>query len=223
MAERHALKIGSWNIAACRGMDGKVDPERTARALRDLGCFAVAVQELPTPKTSRFERALRGVGLKLTYSPSPAGEEGFGIGVVSRIDPVSSRTIDLGQGRCVVICTFPHVVVASAHLDHKSGTRRGSQARAISSALASAEGLVVLGIDANDLPNSDAVCSFDEGGSMHVIPKLGGESGATVKADSPTREVDFIVCNRPISGSVVEVIPDPLTSDHRPITCAIST
>mgnify|MGYP002352452064 CR=1 FL=1 len=204
-------------------MDGKILPERTAKAIKELDCFAVCVQEVPTPKTSRFERALISVGLQLTCVPSPTGEEGFGIGVISREAPLTKSTVDLGNGKSMIICTFETITVASAHLDYKSGTKRVSQSRAICSAFNGIHCASVLGIDSNDLPTSDTVRIFDGGISgMFVIPKDSTESSLTTKSDSPTREVDYLICNKDLPGIIVSrVLPDMVTSDHRPIICDV--
>ena len=41
-----ALRVATFNVRHCEGMDGCVDVERTAAAIRDLHCHLVALQEV---------------------------------------------------------------------------------------------------------------------------------------------------------------------------------
>jgi endonuclease/exonuclease/phosphatase family metal-dependent hydrolase len=43
------LRIVTYNIHSCRGMDRRTKPERIARVLRDIGADIIALQEVIGP------------------------------------------------------------------------------------------------------------------------------------------------------------------------------
>jgi len=92
------VKLISWNIQWCRGMDGRVDPERIARTAKQLGpdvcCFQeVAVNypdlDAPSDQPALLSRALPGYSVH--FAPvvdTPDGKGGrkqFGNIILSRL------------------------------------------------------------------------------------------------------------------------------------------
>lgn len=93
---RGRLRVVTYNVHYCRGLDGRFAPERIARVLRDLNPDIVAVQELDSGRRrSRGEDQLGyladELGMYACFCPSiELGEERYGHGLLSR-HPIEVR------------------------------------------------------------------------------------------------------------------------------------
>jgi endonuclease/exonuclease/phosphatase family metal-dependent hydrolase len=90
-AARHAthLRVATYNVHYCKGLDGRFAPERIARVLRDIDPDIVALQELDCGRQrSRGDDQLatlaKELGLYSLFCPSiENGEERYGHGLLS--------------------------------------------------------------------------------------------------------------------------------------------
>jgi endonuclease/exonuclease/phosphatase family metal-dependent hydrolase len=62
------LRIGSYNVHRCIGTDGRCDPERVARVIREIDCDPLGLQEVdnspgPTPASLQLDFLARATGL----------------------------------------------------------------------------------------------------------------------------------------------------------------
>ncbi|MFO7820932.1 MAG: endonuclease/exonuclease/phosphatase family protein [Lentisphaeria bacterium] len=84
------LRVVTYNIHSCIGMDGKVMPERIAAVLRRLRPDVVALQEVDSGRRRSFNhdqlgRISKEMGMYHIYFPLLKGEDGeYGIAVLSR-------------------------------------------------------------------------------------------------------------------------------------------
>jgi endonuclease/exonuclease/phosphatase family metal-dependent hydrolase len=62
------LRVGSYNIHRCVGGDGRCDPERVARVIREIDCDPLGLQEVdnspgPTPASLQLDFLARATGM----------------------------------------------------------------------------------------------------------------------------------------------------------------
>lgn len=103
------LRVATWNIHACKGMDFRVDPERTLSVIDTLDADLIALQEVPTHSRDPALRALlegdRGYHC-LVETTLPERAEGFGNALLSRLSVRAAGRIDLAcsgrEPRCAI-------------------------------------------------------------------------------------------------------------------------
>ena len=54
--EMPLLRVATYNIHKCRGMDGRIRPSRVAQVLRELDADVIALQEVVSLSESRNEQ-----------------------------------------------------------------------------------------------------------------------------------------------------------------------
>lgn len=92
------LKVVTYNVHKCRGLDGRADAARIADVLRELSADVIALQEALDHQAQAISKALR--------YPFALGENrkhrghGYGNAILSRFPIVGSRNYDLSvRGR----------------------------------------------------------------------------------------------------------------------------
>lgn len=103
------LRVVTYNVHYCKGLDGRFAPERIARVLRDLDPDIVALQELDCGRSrSRGEDQLAylagELGLNHAFCPSiQVGSERYGHGLMSRGELQVRAQVRLPEGGVPVI------------------------------------------------------------------------------------------------------------------------
>jgi endonuclease/exonuclease/phosphatase family metal-dependent hydrolase len=102
------LRIVTYNIHRCRGMDRRTRPERIARVLRDIGADVIALQEVVGPGphgTSHIEEigAAVGMGWVMASARQLRGHQ-FGNAVLSRFPITHHVQHDLSWKTCWERC-----------------------------------------------------------------------------------------------------------------------
>ena len=110
------LRLMSYNVRNCRGLDDTLSYERVARIITDAGADIVALQELDS-MTSRYPgqdvlgNLAELTGMYPTFAPSIDFAGGkYGIGMLSREKPLSHRRVPLpcrSDPRPLAIAPFP--------------------------------------------------------------------------------------------------------------------
>ncbi len=229
------LKIMSFNVRHCEGMDGKIDVARTAARIRAENPDFACLQEIDR-RTARVDgvdqpRELgRLTGLHATFAkaiPYRGGE--YGLLMLSREKPLAVERIPLPgkEPRVLLVCEFADVVVATSHLSVDSDTDRAASVPLIRSAFAKYGKPVFFTGDWNAMPDSDVLTSLGEFMTVKSETKcqtfhgrpLNGPDGRPL--DMSTFCIDYIACDRAHAAAFTvtdaHVVEDRVTSDHAPI------
>jgi endonuclease/exonuclease/phosphatase family metal-dependent hydrolase len=225
--------VASYNIRHGEGMDGRVDLDRTAGAIRALGADVVALQEVDvnTVRSGKVDqpdslgKLLRMERRFGAFMPYQGGE--YGLAILSRHPIISAEVVRLPDGNeprvmlMVQIARYGEtVVVANVHFDWvESDSLRYLQAFAAEARLARERRPLVLAGDFNDQPGSRTMALF--AARFSEVAKAG--TGATFPADGPVKPIDHVYA-APTSAWVragALVGNERVASDHRPVIATL--
>ncbi len=226
---RHEVRLMSYNVRNCLGLDGKVSYDRVARVINEANPDAVAIQELDS-MTSRFpdQDVLRNLaertGMYPVYAASIDFRGGkYGIGMLTREKPLSFRRVPLpcrSEPRSLLIVELPDYYYCSTHLS-LNAEDRVTDAKIIVDEFANLDKPAFLAGDFNAEPDEEAMRVLRE--RFEVFGKSGGNR--TYPADEPEIEIDYICCYKGAGRSCEvadhKVIDAVVESDHRPITADV--
>ena len=230
------LRLMSYNVRNCRGLDDTLSYERVARIITDAGADIVALQELDS-MTSRYPgqdvlgNLAELTGMYPTYAPSIDFAGGkYGIGMLSREKPLSHRRVPLpcrSEPRSLLIVEFTDCYYCCTHLS-LNAEDRVTDVCIIIDELSKLDKPAFLAGDFNASPDEEAMRMLSQ--YFTVFAK---QPAATYPADKPTEEIDYIcqyTATQPHAAAEVEnhhVIgtsesADVATaSDHRPIVADV--
>ena len=108
MAHPFELRVVTYNVHRCRGMDRRTRPERTAAVLRHVDADVIALQEVVGAGPRGFSQAEAiGAALGMGWVMAPARQlrgHAFGNVVLSRFPIVDHRQHDLSWKTCEARC-----------------------------------------------------------------------------------------------------------------------
>ena len=218
------IKILTYNIKNCIGMDGKVNYQRVADIIKRVNPDIVALQELDSA-TQRSKGVVvlnelaRMTGMYQTYGASIAYQGGkYGIGMLTKEMPVSRKRIPLPgreEPRSLLIVELNKIVIACTHFSLNADDRLIS-ASIVSTAFKGYSKPVFLAGDLNAVPQSPVI---EEIGSFWSI--LNNTSTPTIPADNPSRCIDYILGlkadGKTFTTLKTVVEQEPVASDHLPV------
>lgn len=228
---RPQLRVMSYNIKHGVGNDGVLDLERAAQVIEAARPDVVTLQEIDDrcARSGNVDQA-KWLGERLDmHSAFGAFMEydggRYGMAILSRLPIVSHENIVLPPGAeprsslatRVRLSDGEEVVIVGVHF-YESEAERAAQARALLRALEHESAPVVLSGDFNSRPDSSVMRIFEE---SWVVPSKGVDR-LTFPSNDPSREIDYIFFRGGKSRRVprvlhVEVIDEPVVSDHRPL------
>lgn len=228
-------RVTSYNIHVGKGTDTVLDLERIARVLERTNADAIALQEVDdrTQRTGRVDQAKwLAERLRMTYVYGPAMEfQGgrYGVAVLTKHRVIAQQVVRLPDGN------EPRVAVAveieqpggaratfvAVHLDHVANdTLRYAQAQRLAQFLDGIGGPWILAGDFNDEPDSRTIALF-AARALEAAKPAGARY--TFPAGTPAKEIDFIFA-APAGAwraTAVEVVNEPVASDHRPVVATL--
>lgn len=226
------LRLMSYNIRNCRGLDDSVSYERVARIITDAAPDIVALQEIDSMTTRFPGQDVLGnlaalTGMHPTYAPSIDFAGGkYGIGMLSREKPLSHRRVPLpcrSEPRSLLIVEFADCYYCCTHLS-LNAEDRVTDVLIIIDELSKLDKPVFIAGDFNAKPHEESMQLLAQHFSLFAKQPTG-----TYPADEPSTEIDYIcqyTAKQPHTAAEVtdhHVIepsesPDVATaSDHRPI------
>lgn len=119
------LKLMSYNIRNCKGMDGQFNIDRVAKVIMRKHPNVVALQEIDSVTNRYDSKYILGelaerTSMYATYAPAISfGGGKYGIGILSREKPLKYKVVGLPgkeEQRALLIAEFRHYIVCCTHL-----------------------------------------------------------------------------------------------------------
>ena len=221
---QNQLKVMSYNVRHCAGMDLVVDYDRTAAVIAEQQPDVVALQELDSMTgRSRQHNQIGELANRTQYYPvfgSAIDYDGgkYGVGILTREQPVSTRRIPLPgeEPRVLLVVELKDYVLACTHLDLEEEQRLASVPLIVEEAQRWQKPFILAG-DWNDAPDSQLLQE------MTQYFTLNSGNQTTYPADTPQECIDYIATfkERPAVTLEYSVIDEPSASDHRPLVVSI--
>ena len=214
------VKIMSYNVRHCAGMDWVVDYDRTAKVIAENQPDVVALQELDS-MTGRSGRKfqLEELANRTNYYPVfgkaiDYDGGGYGVGVLTKEKPLSTKRIPLPgeEPRVLLIVELNDYVIACTHLDLEESERLASTPIIIEEAQRWQKSFILSG-DWNDYPNSQLLQEL----TKYFTINSGNDF--TFPADEPNECIDYVATYNYCPAKTIEsvVVDKPEASDHRPL------
>lgn len=222
------LRIMSYNIRNCRGLDNIYDIQRTADVIRNSDADIIAIQEVDS-----VTRRSKGVDIADTlailckmhayYSTAIEYDGGkYGVAILSRKKAIATYRAALPgreEKRTILIAEYPELTFACTHLSLNEEDRMASLEIIDSIAKECKKPFIIAG-DLNDNPQSPFIKELSRNWKI-IAPN----EEPTFPADKPNVTIDYIAaikeCERDIESVDSKVIEEPTASDHRPIITTI--
>lgn len=228
MPAQTRLKVMSYNIRNCTGMDEVCDINRTAIAITDAAPDLVAVQEVDSMTHRSRNRYILGelanaTNMVATFAPAINFDDGkYGIGILSREKPISVTRIPLPgseEARMLLVAEFNDFLFCCTHLSLTEADRNASAAILLYITDRSNKPILLAG-DFNAHPDDTL---FETLSNKYTV--LSDITAPTYPADAPTEVLDYIMFfsnNGDASTAKSDVQRVPMASDHRPVTVEVS-
>lgn len=228
-------RVATYNIKHGRGMDDRVDLERTAVVLAKLDAEVVALQEVDvgvrrSGRVHQPEWFGERLGMQPAFGSFMDYQGGrYGMAILSRWPLVATRELRLPDGnepRVALVADLRRpdgevLTVVNVHFDWVADDRlRFAQAEVVAKFVAALPNpYVVLG-DCNDGPDSRTVQLFAERARNAAKPAA---AAATFPSPAPLQEIDFVFAgpDRAWRAASAEVVAESVASDHRPVVAVL--
>lgn len=218
------LKVMTYNVRHCAGMDLVLDYDRTAAVIAMQQPDVVALQELDS-MTGRSEHRyqLGELARRTQYYPvfgSTIDYDGgkYGVGILTRETPLSAKRIPLPgeEPRVLLVVELQEYVIACTHLDLEEKQRLASIPLILEEAQRWQKPFILAG-DWNDTPGSELLQEM----TKHFT--ILSDSEASYPADEPQECLDYVALFKGHSVETLEssVVDEPEASDHRPVVLKV--
>ncbi len=217
--QNRQLRIMSYNVRHCAGMDLVVDYDRTATVIAQQQPDVIALQELDSMTgRSGHQDQLDELASRTGYHPVFGAAIEFdggqyGVGFLTREIPLSTKRIPLPgeEPRVLLVVELKDYVIACTHLDLDEAQRLASVPLIVEEAQRWEKPFILAG-DWNDEPGSELL----EVMTQHFTVLSGND--ATYPADEPTACIDYVAAFNGCAEAIgSHVIDEPEASDHRPL------
>ena len=220
------LKVMTYNVRHCAGMDLVLDYDRTAAVIAMQQPDVVALQELDSMTGRSGQRYQLGEMARHTqYHPvfgSAIDYDGgkYGVGILTREHSLSTKHIPLPgeEPRVLLVVELQEYVIACTHLDLEEESRLASIPLILEEAQRWQKPFILAG-DWNDTPDSELLQEMTK-----YFTILSGNE-ASYPADEPQDCLDYIAVFKGKSVKALEsiVIDEPEASDHRPVVVRMTS
>jgi len=237
------VKTLTFNIHHGAGTDGKLDLERTAKAIEASGAGIVGLQEVDRNFDARSNWVDQAAWLatrlgmnyvfaaNLDWDPPEAGKprRQYGTAVLSKYPIVDSHNTLLpkvgdeeqrGLLETVIDVNGTAVRFADTHLNNATAAERQQQATAIVGLLGAATEPTVLVGDLNAVPSAAEIKTLTTRWK-DTWTEVGIGLGYTSAVPFPTRRIDYVLHSTALKATAASV-PSTLASDHLPVAATFT-
>lgn len=223
-ADARKLRIVSYNVHHCGGMDKNIDEGRIARIITGFHPDVVAVQELDSvnSRCGNYQLQLLGEKTGMNYTFAKAIDFGggkYGIGILSKEKPLSVMRIPLPgeEPRVLLICEFKDFYFANMHLSLQKKNQLKSLPLILEQTKLADKPFFIAG-DWNSKPHSKFIRKMSEHFTF-----LSDTTVSTYPSYSPDICIDYIAQLGTESARVTcrNVGKEPVASDHNPIMVSV--
>ena len=221
-AAKGAFRVMSYNIQMSYGIDGKLDPARTAERILSESPDFVCVQEVWNPARFKQLTDLLGMHGAFTHRDGCVGNA-----VYSHTKPLKVEALELPSSkykRTLLVCEFKDFAVASMHLDLDEGKRLAS-VPVVRKALARYAKPVFIAGDWNNWPNTPVLKGLKEFVTV-ISPEHDIHTFHKWTMNRKECVIDYIAVDTAHAEDFNVVgaweVPDRMTSDHSPIVVELS-
>ena len=232
--EGKEIKLASYNIRNCNGMDKTRSYIRVGEVIHSFGADAVALQEVDLG-TGRNEgdditAILAEITGKVPTFAKAVDMDGgwYGVAMLTSELPSHTKYVPLPgreEQRVLLMAELSDYIFCCTHLSLVKEDRLASVDIINKEVAAFAKGTgkpVFISGDWNDMPDSEVIAKIEENFEI-----LTDKSVFTFPADVPDRTIDFIARWKgspkgkldKVSGTSVPAVPT--ASDHRPVTVTV--
>ena len=230
------LRVVTYNIRHGRGMDERVDLERTARVLARIEPHLVGLQEVDhraqrSGAVAQADSLAQLLGMQPYFAPFMPFQGGeYGMAILTTLPVVRDWAIELPPGGSeprvalavqVILPGGDTLVAVNVHFDWvRDDTFRFAQASALAATLDTLSHPWILVGDLNDIPDSRTLALFLERGVELAKPD---HASFTFPSTDPVREIDYIFMapGGGWEGGEIQVVDETVASDHRPIVATL--
>ena len=218
------IRILSYNVKNCNGMDGVTDYRRVAEIIKRINPDVVALQELDSATLRSkgvvvLDTLAKLTGMHKTFGASITYQGGkYGVGVLSVEKSHGWKRVELPgreEERSILLVEFRNFVLGCTHFSLTPDDRLASVA-IVNEAARSWSKPVFLAGDINANPSSAVIRSFS--GTWQI---LNDTSAYTIPSDIPRRCIDYVMALRSPGLDFVTrkafVEQEPVASDHLPV------
>lgn len=228
------IKLGSYNIRNCNGMDKTRSYIRVGEVIHSFGADAVSLQEVDLG-TGRNEGdditaiLARMTGMVPTFAKAIDIDKGwYGVAMLTRDLPSHTKYVPLPgreEQRVLLMAELPDYIYCCTHLSLVEEDRLASIDIINKEVEAFAKGTgkpVFISGDWNDRPGSATINKISENFEILTDP-----AEYTFPADDPQNAIDFIARWKGSPKGRLSTVLDasvpavPTASDHRPVTVTI--
>lgn len=230
-AEPILLRVLSYNIHHCEGVDGKLDLNRIANVIRESKADLVALQEVDqdvrrSENVKQAEVLAERLGMNVEFGDNIQLQGGkYGNAILSRFPILESKnhllpSLNNGEQRGVLVTRIqlpPHkqtFAFLATHFDHRRDESERLQSVEFVNRLATNLGPAILAGDLNAIRLSQTIrllASEWKHSSEATQP--------TVPVSKPVRQIDFVMYRPQQAWRVVEtkILKEAIASDHRAV------
>lgn len=229
------LRLAAFNIAHGRGLDRKVDLDRTASVIQDMAAHVVCLQEVDRHFGDRSNNLDQGLalsraldmqvvyGASVTRSPRNGRPREYGNAILSHLPILSHELHPLPSGseqeprsaqRVLLELDGGALWVVNTHLSHASAEDRRAQAAAVRALVDDEMGTAVIAGDFNADNDAPELAPLSD--LRDAWTECGQGEGCTHPAHRPNKRLDHVLCSAGVIPSAGHVMRSD-ASDHLPL------
>lgn len=215
------LRVATFNVRHCRGMDGIVDPARTAQAIVSTGARFVALQEVDRHRARSGDvdqpaRLAELSGLEVRFRATLSKDDGeYGLAVAAAGD-LEADFVELPksgeeEARGAIVARWNGISLVAAHLAKESRARRLQLGKLAEVVIEVRPPVAILG-DLNSTRRG-----------LGPLLRAGFDPGPRLATRQSPRlpQIDYVLCGPGLVLEASWTVPT-IASDHLPVVAEVA-